>query len=887
MLGGSCKSRKNRARLLSGHPNPKPGQTVANGLSQLARNQPAFGRPAGRSIALSIPVFWQHVRQAFRQFRKSPGFAVAAILSLALGIGANTAIFTLLDQVLLRPLPVSRSDQLVRLDWQGQHYSVNISGDSLSYPAYRDFRDRNQVFSGVICRFGLSLSVAYPGRTELLDGELVSGNYFDVLGVGAAAGRVFSPSDDQTPGGHPLAVLSYAYWESRLHRDPTIVGKTIIVDGLPLTIIGVARRGFDGIELGYSPRIWIPVAMKSQMTRGYFADFFNLENRRAFWLQVFARLRPGVTLQQAQVSLQPLFHSMLGEELRGKGFENASATARSEFLKSSIQVLPASQGRASLRENYELPLHILMGIVGLVLMIACANVANLLLERAVGRRREIAVRMALGARLGHIVRQSLTESILLALVGGVAGLFLAVWTDAALVAFLSTGETPLGITTTPDLRILAFTLVVCLATGLLFGLAPVFAARRVDVASSLKDSARSVTAAHGWFRNALVVAQVALSAVLLIGAGQFLRTLVNLRTLDLGLDTKNVVIFSVNPSLNGYGKEKSRQLYRELLQRVRETPGVQSSGASAIAILADDWWDSDITVDSGTKSANAESPNFSLVSPGYFSTLRIPMVAGRDFSAADAGSKQKVAVVNQVLAQQYFGGRNPIGHRIGMGDDPGTKTDIEIVGVMKDAKYNNLRTPVRPQVFLDDDQNDDIQRINFYVKTAAGPHSMYSVLRRAVQQVDPNIPVFDLRTLAEQADISIVRERLIASLAAAFSLLATVLAAVGVYALIAYSVARRTCEIGIRVALGAPNQTVLWTIMREVFALVLAGACIAVLAAWTLARFVASQLYGVAPHDTLSTAAAILLLAAVATAAGYLPARRALRINPIAALGSE
>ena len=832
-------------------------------------------------------MFWQYVRQALRQLRKSPGFTLAAILSLALGIGANTAIFTLLDQVLLRPLPVPHPEQLVRLNWEGPHYAMNMRGNSLSYPAYRDFRDRNQVFSGVICRFRVPLSVTYPGRTELLDGELVSGNYFDVLGVNAAIGRVFNPQDDRLPGGDPLAVLSYAYWSSRFHRDPNVVGSTITVGGLPLTIIGVAQSGFDGVELGYSPRIWIPVAMKGQMTQGIFADYCNLENRRAFWLQVFARLRPGVTQEQAQASLRPLFHSILQAELQSKGFENATAKDRSEFLKSSIQVLPASQGGTSLREEYENPLRILMGIVALVLIIACANVANLLLERAVGRRREIAVRLALGARLSHIIRQSLTESVLLAVLGGAAGLLLAVWTDAALVSFLSTSDTPLGLATSPDLRILAFTLAVCLATGLLFGLAPVFAARRVDVASSLKDSARSIAAAHGWFRRVLVVAQVALSAVLLIGAGQFLRTLLNLRTLDLGMRTKNVIAFSVNPSLNGYGKEKSRQLYRTLLDAVRETPGIQSSAASAIAVLADDWWDNEVTIDSGTASPDAVSPNFNLVSRGYCSTLGIPLLAGPDFSPADALSKQRVAVVNQVFVQQYFAGRNPVGHFLGMGTAPGTETDIEIIGVMQDAKYNNVRTPFRPQVFLDDDQNEDIQQLNFYVKTAAAPHTMYAALRRAVQQVDPNIPVFNLRTMAEQADISIVRERLIASLAAAFALLATVLAAVGVYALIAYNVTRRTREIGIRVALGAENQTVIWIVMREVFALVLAGACIALPAAWALARLVASQLYGVAPHDALSMAIATLLLAAVAAMAGYLPARRALRINPIAALGSE
>jgi predicted permease len=832
-------------------------------------------------------MLWQHIRLALRQLRQNPGFTLAALLSLALGIGANTAIFTLLDQVLLRPLPVPHPEELVLLNWQGPHYAVNISGDTLSYPAYRDFRDRNQVFSGVICRFPVPLSLAYPGRTERVDGELVSGNYFNVLGVGAAAGRVFTPQDDRLPGGHPLAVLSYAYWNSHFHRDPKVVGSTIAVDGLPLTIIGAAQSGFDGVELGYAPLIWIPVAMKTQMTQGYFADYFTLENRRAFWLQAFARLRPGVTQQQAQASLQPLFHSILETELQGKGFETASARDRKDFLKSSLQVLPASQGRTSLREVYETPLRILMGIVAAVLIIACANVANLLLERAVGRRREIAVRLALGAKLGHIVRQSLTESILLAVLGGAAGLLLAVWTDAALVSFLSTGDTPLGLATAPDLRILAFTLAVCLVTGLLFGLAPVFPARRMDLAASLKENARSVTAAHGWFRSALVIAQVALSIVLLIGAGQFLRTLVNLRTLDLGLETKNVIAFSVNPSLNGYGKEKSRQLYRALLESIHETPGVQSSAASAIAVLADDWWDSDVTVNGGTRSPDAVSPNLNLVSRGYFSTLGIPLLAGRDFSPADAASKHRVAVVNQVFVKQYFAGRNPVGHFIGMGTDPGTKTDIEIVGVMKDAKYNNVRTPFRPQVFLDDDQNEDIQQVNIYVKTASDPRRMYGVLRRAVQKVDRNIPIFNLRALAEQADISIVLERLIASLAAAFALLATVLAAIGVYALIAYSVTRRTREIGIRVALGAGNQTVIWIIMREVFALVLAGACMALPAAWALARLVESELYGVAPHDALSIAGATFLLAAIAALAGYIPARRALRINPIAALGSE
>lgn len=832
-------------------------------------------------------MLWQDIRYAVRRLRQSPGFTAAAVVSLALGIGANTAIFTLLDQLLLRNLLVPHPEQIVRLAWKGQNNGVNMGRDTLSYPAYRDFRDRNQVFSGVLCRFRVPLSVAYPGQTELVDGELVSGNYFDLLGKSAAIGRVFSPQDDRVPGGHPLAVLSYKYWNSRFHHDPAILGRSITVDGLSLTIIGVAEKGFEGVELGYLPRIWIPVAMKAQMTQGYFSDYFNLENRRAFWLQVFGRLRPGVTPQQAQASLQPMFHSMLEMELRSKGFEGATAIAKQQFLKGHLQVEPASRGPSNLRDDYDDPLRILMAIVALVLVIACANVANLLLERAAGRRREIAVRLALGAKTVHVVRQSLVESLLLALLGGAAGLLLAAWTDAALISFLTLGDEPIGLLTTPDLRILAFTLAVCVSTGLLFGLAPVFLAQRVDVAASLKETARSVAGGQGWFRRALVVAQVALSAVLLIGAGQFLRTLVNLRTLDLGLQTQNVLQLSVNPSLNGYGKEKSRQIYRTLLDRVRAIPGVESASAAAIGMLSDDSWDTDITVDGGARSPDAQDPNFNLVSAGYLSTLHIPLLAGRDFSAADAASKQKVAIVNQLFAKQYFAGGNPIGHRLGLGSDPGVKTDIEIIGVMKDAKYNDVRSEIRSQVFLDDDQNEDIQQATIYVKTKFDPGQMNAVLRRAVQQLDPNLPVFGLRTLRQQADLTLIREQMVASLAAAFGFLATVLAAVGVYALIAYSVTRRTREIGIRIALGAGAQTVVWLVMREVLALVVTGACVALPLVWALSRFVASQLYGVSNHDAFTIVAATVFLSAVAALAGYWPARCALGINPIAALRSE
>jgi predicted permease len=830
---------------------------------------------------------WQDLRYAVRQLCRSPGFTAAAVLSLALGIGANTAIFTFLDQVLLRPLPVQHPEQLALLSWgDGPTYGVNIGGDALSYPMYRDFRDGNKVFSDVMCRFRVTLSVGYRGQTERVDGELVSGNYFDLLGVGAALGRTFTPQDDRVPGGHPLTVLSYQYWVDRFHMDRGVLGQSIIVDGVPLTVIGVSQKGFDGVQLGISPKIRIPVAMKAQMTQGYFSDYFNLENRRAYWVNVFGRLKPGVTLRQAQASLQPMFHSILEMEVREKGFETASARTKQNFVRSTLDVLNGSQGRSSLTD-YETPLRVLMAIVGVVLLIACANVANLLLARAAGRRREIAVRLAVGASSWHVARQALAESSLLAFAGGASGLLLAMWMDQWLLGFIP-AESPINLVTTPDLRILSFTLAVCLITGLLFGLAPALASRRVDLAPALKEDARTVAGGKRRFRRILIVAQVSLSALLLISAVQFLRTLVNLHHVDTGLQTRNVFAFSVNPSLNGYSKPRSSEFYRALIEKMRATPGVESAGAAAIRVLDEDWWANRVTVDGGDpKSMDEISPNLNLVSSGYLATLGTPLLAGRDFSPADAASKQKVAIVNEAFVKQFLDGKNPIGRRLGLGNDPGTKLDTEIVGLMKDAKYYNVRSEIRPQVFLNDDQNPDIQQINMFVKARFDPRQLFAAVRRVIHDFDPNIPVFDMRTMDLQADLTLERERMLASLASAFGLLATVLAAVGLYGLMAFNVARRTREIGIRMALGARSGNVTWLVMKEVLALVTAGLFIAIPAAWALTTLVRSQLYGVSPNDPLSAIASTLTLAVVALLAGYRPAKRAMRINPVEALRSE
>jgi predicted permease len=831
---------------------------------------------------------WHDVRDAARQLRRSPGFTAAAVLSLALGIGANTAIFTLLDQVLLRPLPIAHPEQLVLLNWDGLRYGVTMSGDAMSYPAYRDIRDRNEVFSGVMCRYPLPLSVGYQGQTARVAGELVSGDYFEVLGIRAAAGRLFTPDDNRVAGGHPLAVLSYDYWVTHFNADPAIVGRTLIVDGLPLTVIGVSQQGFDGVQLGFSPQIRIPIAMKAQMTQGWFSEALTLENRRVFWVHVFARLKPGVTAAQAEAALPPLFHAMLETEGRGPGFEQADAETRTRFLASTLRVHAGEQGWSPLREDYDRPLRILMAIVGLVVLIACANVANLLLERAVGRQREIAVRQALGASAWQIVRRMLVESVTIALIGGAAGLLLALWVSQALIGFVPPDDSPLNLRTTPDLRILLFTFALCIATGLLFGLAPALASRRVELTPSLKPDARGIAGGHGRLRQILVIAQVSLSVLLLIGAGQFLRTLVNLRRVDLGLQTTHVTTFAINPSLNGYTRERSRQFYRDVMDRVRQTPGIESATATAVPVLAGAWWANGVTVEGGPRTSDDRSaPNFNLVSPDYIATLGVPLLAGRDFSASDGSSKQRVALVNETFVRQYVGLRNPVGLRIGFGSDPGTKLDIEIVGVMKDSKYGMVRETIRPQVFLDNDQNSDIQQINIYVKSALASGEVHAAMRRAVQALDVNVPLFNLRTMEAQAGLTMARERMVASLTSAFGLLATVVAAVGVYALMAFSVTGRTREIGVRLALGARNLHIIWLVMREVLTLVLIGTTIAIPAAWALGRLVRSQLYGVTPDDALTMALAASVLATVAALAGFLPARRATGINPVQALRSE
>jgi predicted permease len=842
----------------------------------------------------------QDLRFAFRTFRRAPVFTAVAVLSLAFGIGANTAVFTLSDQILLRLMPVKNPRELVQLAGRGNHSGSNRGSNALSYPMYTDFRGREDVFSGLLCRWGTAMSISFDGSTERVSGELVSGNYFQVLGVGTAAGRLLSQQDDLTEGGHPVAVLSHGFWKSRFAQDPDVIGKTMAVNGHNFTIVGVSQEGFDGVEQGFATQVFVPVKMKPQMT----PLWNDLENRRSRWVNVIGRLQPGMTAEKGQAALQPFFHSILEQEVQEAAFANSTPYSREQFLKMTLEVMPASQGRTSLRRNTEQPLLVLMGIAGFVLLIACANVAGLLVARAASRQKEIAVRLALGAGRLRVVRQLVAESMLLAGLGGVAGLVLSVFASRFLLTFLPQAEQNLTISATPDWRVLGFTLAVSAAAGLLFGLLPALQSTRPSLAPVLKDQAGAVAGGGAVvrLRKPLVVTQVTLSLLLLIGAGLFIRTLGELRNLKPGFTTENLVAFAVDPSLNGYDVERCKLFYRQLLDALEATPGVRSVGLASVPILFGWEWDSTITVE-GYEAQPGENMNpfFNSISPGYFETLGIPVLTGRDFRVSDnetllhdvreeTGRENrvpKVVIVNRSFGEHYFGERGVIGKHIGFGGNPGTKADMEIVGVIGDAKYMNMRDEVPRQVFIPFLASDFVSGMHGYVRTEMPPAQVFALIRQEIRKLDSDLPVYNLRTFETQVDRSLAAERAVASLSTAFGLLATLLAVIGLYGVMAYTVARRTREIGIRMALGAVRGNVIWLVMREVFLLVGAGIALGVPAAVGLSRLVESQLFGIEPHDPLTLVAATVGLALVSAAAGYLPARRATRVNPVQALRYE
>jgi predicted permease len=766
----------------------------------------------------------------------------------------------------------------------GPHSGSNMGSRMHSYPIYQEYQKRAEPLGEVIARRLADASIAIDNQTERIDIEMVSGNYFSMLGVAPAAGRVFSSQeDDQIYQGHPVVVISYDYWNRRFNRDMGAIGKKILVNNYPMTIVGVSAAGFAGIDPARSPQMRVPILMKPAIVPEW--SWVHMDDERTRWVQVFARLKPGYTIESAQAPLQGLFTQIRQHEMTLPGAKYFSPYIREQFMKGLLKIEKADVGYSPLRNDFSTALIVLMGMVGLVLLIACANVANLLIARGFMRQREIAVRLSLGATRGQLVRQLLTESVLLSLIGGALGIGLSVALTRGLIAFIPQQQ-PLLIQPTPDLRILSFTFVLTLITGIVFGLLPALKASNPDQWATLKDTVGGIAGSGGslFLRKGLVAAQVALSFLLLFGAGLFVRSLQNLQTTDTGVQMDNLVTFRLSPALSGYDNPRTVNLYNELLDRLRSTPGIKSAGHAAVSILSGDEWDSTTSVEGHNAKDGEDMQAFmNALSPGYFDAMGIKLLEGRDFRTSDIVEKPAIAIVNKKFAQHFFGDKSAIGRRLGRGVGPETKLDIEIVGVVEDSLYEGPREGVRRQVFWPGYGGST----TFYVRTTEASASAFNVIRSEVKRLDAGMPVYDVKTVQGQLDETLLTDRLIALLSAGFGFLATLLASIGLYGVMAFIVARRRKEIGLRLALGAEPAGVLWIVMREVLLLLVIGLAVGVPAAIGLGRYVSSQLYGIQPNDPWMAIGTVMLLTAVSAAAGMIPATRASRIDPILALRYE
>jgi predicted permease len=860
----------------------------------------------------------QDFRFALRQLRKNPGFVAIAILTLALGIGANTAIFSLIDAVMLKMLPVEQPEQLVLLSWAAQgfpHMIHSLSGNvdrdkngrftstSFSYTIFDDTRARNQALSSVLAFSDTDrLNVGVGGQAGLAQGQLVSGDFFSTLGVPAAIGRTIGPVDD-TVGASPAAVISYSYWVKRFGRDPLAVGKAITVNGVPFTLVGVAAPEFFGVEPGASIDVWIPLQTQPQIDPGWAAyanpgEVSRFTARDDWWVLIMGRVKPGVSEQQARAALDVVVRQNAASVEPPP--PAANRTPDESLEPPQVELAAASKGLNSLRQQFSKPLSVLMAVVGLVLLIACANVANLLLARATSRQKEIAVRLALGAGRRRLIRQLLTESVLLAVTGGALGVILAYWASGVLLAYMSGGRNPVILHVSPNPGVLGFSAAVSVLTGILFGLAPALRGTRLDLTSTLKESGAKLVGGGGPSRGlrpelgkALLVAQVAMSLSLLIGAGLFVRTLANLEGENIGFDRHNLLLFGIDPTQAGYKGERLATVYEEVRKRIEALPGVRSASLSHHPLINGGVWISGVSIQGYTPKPGEWSHNGAVrlhansVGPEFFETFGIPLLLGRTIGDQDTAAAPKVAVVNRAFASQYLGGTNPIGRRFGFGDQK-VSSDIVIVGMVGDARYGNLRDEAPPTVYVPYAQNiRQLAAMTFEVRTAGDPTHWIGAIRQAVQGLDTNLLLSDVKTQIEQIEQATFQERLFARLTSLFSALALLLACVGLYGITSYAVARRTSELGIRLALGAGRGDVLRMVLRDSLFPVIAGAAIGVLIALAATRYISSELYGVRATDPATMMVAILMLAGAAGIATYLPARRATTVDPMVALRYE
>src|SRR5215207_7760246 len=838
------------------------------------------------------------LRVTLRGLRRAPGFVVTAVMCIALGVGANAAAFSLFEELLLRPLPVHEPERLVNFRASepnpGNDQCSQAGGcdEVFSYPMFRDLERAQTVFTGIAAHQLFLANIAHGGHAS--DGEcvFVSGSYFPVLGLRPALGRLLTPADDQIIGGHFVAVLSHAYWTAHLGADPAVIGRQIVVNNKSLTIVGVAPRGFDGTTLGMRPRVYVPLTMAADVNP-FFGPRTEIGDRRRYWTYLFARLKPGVTIDRARAAINPIYRAILAD-VEAPLHTGLSAQTMARFKAREVAIADGRHGQSALRGTTRTPLSFLFGITGLVVLIACANIANLLLVRGAGRATEIAVRMSLGASRRRLVAQLLTESCLLAVLGGAASLLVARGTLGLIGSFLPTDALVGGAALSLEVRpsVLAFAAAVSLGTGLLFGLFPALHGTRSDLITSIRSGAGHISGGHraaARFRTSLVTAQIALSMALLAPAGLFVKSLRNVSRVDLGIDVDRVVTFALLPELSGYDHARARALFERVEDEVGALPGVTAVAGASVPLLTGSTNGWNVRVEGFARGPDTDANTRTIrVGPGYFRALGIPLIAGREFTAADRLGSPKVAVVSEAFAKKFGLGREAVGKRMALdGEAPGETLDIEIVGLARDAAYSSVKGEMPPLVVTPWRQDSTIGAAAFYARTSLAPERTLRSIPAAVARLDRNLPVAMLKPMSEQARENVYLDRMTGTLSAAFAALATLLAAVGLYGVLAYTVAQRTKEFGVRMALGADGGRIRGMVLRQVARMVLVGGAIGIAAALGLGRAAQSLLYGLQGDDPVVVAAAAAVLALVAIGAGYVPAWRASLVSPAGALRRE
>ena len=830
----------------------------------------------------------RNVKLAFRTLFKTPFVTTVAALSLALGIGANTAIFSIFDEMLRRPLPVFQPERLVNLSAPGVMYGSNSCNQSgsceevWSYPMFRDLEKNPGLFSGVAGHVLFGVNVSFEGQTLNSEGSMVSGRYFSVLGLQPALGRLIAPDDNENIGANFVTVLSHAFWKNRLGANPDVVGKSMLVNGHRMTVIGVAPEGFDGTTLGARPVVFVPISMRGLMNPG----FRGFENRRSYWVYMFARLKDGVTMDQAKTAINAVYKPIL-LNVEAPLQEGMSDQTLARFKSKEVVVADGRRGQSSTHREAKTPIMLLFAVTGIVLLIACANIANLLLARAANRSMEMAVRLSLGATRRQLLSQLLTESVVLAALGGAVSVLVAYWTLNGITSML-----PEEAATTMNLKLswvaVGFAAGISILTGLLFGLFPALHSTRPDLVTALRNNSGKLSGgrAAARFRSSLVTTQIALSMALLMFAGLFIKSLANVSRVQLGLNVDNVVAFTVSPVRNGYDSTRSRNLFMRLEEELGALPGVTGVTSGMVPLLSGSNWGNSVRVQGFADGPDVDDGSrFNIVGPNYLGALGMRLLAGREFTPADDKGTPRVALVNEAFAKKFGLGRDAVGKFMSQRDTGAL--DIQIVGLMQDAKYSSVKDSIPPQFFLPWRQEGNIGRINFYVRTSADPIQTLRLIPPLVKRLDADLPVEELKTLPQQVKENVFLDRMISILSTSFALVATLLAAVGLYGVLAYSVAQRTREIGVRMALGASAGAVQKMVLRQVALMTVVGGIIGLSAAVSLGRGARSLLYQLQTHDPLVMAAAAIVLALVALGAGYIPALRASRVDPMNALRYE